>query len=788
MRLLAVSSTQMHLKPLLHMALRFVFILVLAPFISACQTAILRQIIPQPMRVDSRAGAFKLQADTRIYIPSNQPDWNLAAQYFMVLAQSSTGYQLVSQPFTTEIREPRSNSIYFLPDDKIAAAEGYTLEVKPNAILIRAKTAAGAFYAVQTLRQLFPPAFNSAKPVSGTIWSAPATLVEDAPRFSYRGLHLDVSRHFFPVAFVKKYIDVLAMHKLNTFHWHLTDDQGWRIEIKKYPKLQTVAACRKETLVGHAGDVPEVYDGKPYCGYYTQEEVKDVVDYARRRFVTIIPEIEMPGHAQAALAAYPELGCTGGPYATATTWGVFGDVFCAGNEQTFAFLDDVISEVSALFPGPYIHVGGDECPKDSWKACPKCQKRMKDNQLANEHELQSYFIGRAEKMVEKHGKKIIGWDEILEGGLAPNATVMSWRGIEGGIAAARQHHNVVMTPTSDVYFDYYQSDPATEPLAIGGYLPLEKVYNFEPIPDSLNVEEAKYILGTQGNIWAEYLPEPKDVEYMVYPRASALAEVAWTAKDKKNWPDFVQRLKTHFARLDALSVNYAKSFYDVSASFASGKVNLKTLDPNLKVRYTTNGQAPTASSTVYTAPFAITKNTTVKAAAFVNGKPAGKTLSVSYLVHKASGKPYTQTRTPYKYNGGEKYGLTNGVTGGLKAYNSWVGLVNQDIDPVIDFGASTAFNRVTLHYLDAQPSWVYPPRGVEVYGSADGKNFTLLSKKEINSQVKRTSNQMETVSVETPKAKTRYLKVVVQKYGVIPEGAEGAGEGAWIFVDEIVVE
>ena len=769
------------------MVIRLAFLLVLLPVLSACQTTPVRHIIPQPSRVEARTGAFTLQADTRIYIPADQPDWDLPVRYFMVLAQSSTGYRLVSQPFQTAIAEPRSNSIYFLPDDKIATVEGYTLEVRPNAILIRARTAAGAFYAVQTLRQLFPPAFNSPSPVGNTAWTAPASLIEDAPRFAYRGLHLDVARHYFPVVFVKKYIDLLALHKLNTFHWHLTDDQGWRMEIKKYPKLQSIAACRKETLVGHNSDVPQIFDGKPYCGYYTQEEVKEVVEYARRRFVTIIPEIEMPGHAQAALTAYPELGCTGGPYETATQWGVFGDVFCAGNEQTFAFLDDVLTEVCALFPGPYVHVGGDECPKDSWKNCPKCQKRLKEQHLADEHALQSYVIGRAEKMLEKHGKKLIGWDEILEGGLAPNATVMSWRGTEGGIAAAKQQHQVVMTPGSQVYFDYYQSDPATEPLAIGGSLTLEKAYSYEPVPESLSAAEARYIIGAQANIWTEYMPTSAQVEYMAYPRVCALAEVVWTAKTQKNWPDFARRLQTHFGRLDALGVGYAKSFYDVTASFSNGKVQLKTLDPEVKIRYTTNGQVPTSGSAGYSEPFSISKNTTVKAVAFADGKPLGKTLTVEYLVHKASGKPYTLAPAPDKYNGGETYALTNGITGSSKGFGSWVGLVNQDIDPVIDLGVPTVFSRVTFHYLDAQGAWIYPPRGVEVHGSMDGQNFTLLQKQPITAPVKSGSH-VETVSSETPNAKARYVKVVVQKFGVIPKGAEGEGEGAWIFVDEIMVE
>ncbi|HNM28087.1 MAG TPA: family 20 glycosylhydrolase, partial [Saprospiraceae bacterium] len=339
--------------------------------------------------------------------------------------------------------------------------------------------------------------------------TAPCCTIADAPRFAYRGLHLDVGRHFFPVEYIKRYIDLMAFHKVNVFHWHLTDDQGWRIEIKKYPKLNTVAVCRDSTLIGHNADQPRRFDGKPYCGFYTQEEIKEVVAYARERFITIVPEIEMPGHALAALSAYPELGCTGGPYKAAGSWGVFEDVFCAGNDETFRFVEEVLAEVCALFPGPYVHVGGDECPKTRWKNCPKCQARMKAEGLKDEHELQSYFIRRAENILAAHGKKLIGWDEILEGGLAPSATVMSWRGTEGGIAAAREHHDVIMTPTSNCYLDYYQSKNVdNEPLAIGGYLPIEQVYAYEPVPDELTPEETRYILGVQANVWTEYIDTP----------------------------------------------------------------------------------------------------------------------------------------------------------------------------------------------------------------------------------------------------------------------------------------
>ncbi len=746
-------------------------------------------LIPQPQSVEISAGTFSLKADTRVYVPEGKADWATAAQYFMALAQQGTGYRLVSQPIKKDLREPRPNSIYFLPEEKITHPEGYKLDVTPTAIFIRARTAAGAFYAVQTLRQLFPPKFNAPEPekTRPATWPVACCRIEDAPRFAYRGLHLDVSRHFFPVSFVKKYIDLLAAHKLNTFHWHLTDDQGWRIEIKKYPKLQSVAACRKETLVGHYTDQPQKFDGRQYCGYYTQDEVREVVEYARQRFVTIVPEIEMPGHALAALTAYPELGCTGGPYETGTVWGVYDDVFCAGNEKTFAFLEDVLNEVTDLFPGTYIHIGGDECPKVRWEACPKCQKRMKDEKLKDPHELQSYFIHRAEAMLAKHGKKIIGWDEILEGGLAPTATVMSWRGTEGGIAAAKAGHDAIMTPGSHVYFDYYQSDPMTEPVAIGGYLTLEKVYSYEPIPQELTSAEAKHILGVQGNIWTEYIPNSDHLEYMVYPRACALAEVAWTSPEKKNWTDFVRRIRTHFLRLEAMGVNYARSYYDVSASYTNGKVKLEAIDPALKIRYTADGKDPSPDSPAFSEPFALSRNTTVKAAVFGDTKQLGKVRTVEYLVHKASGKPYTMPRVPDKYTGGEQYALTNGVTGNIKTWGNWVGLVNHDIDPVIDLGAPTAFSRVSTHYVNSKVSWIYPPRAIEVYGSDDGQNFTLLARQDIPAETMN-GITVEAVQLATPGAKARYLKFVARTFGVIPENAAGAGNGAWCFIDEVVVE
>jgi len=743
-------------------------------------------IIPLPQNMEARKGTFTLKKDTRIYTPEGLADWELPAQYFMAMTATSTGYRLTSQVFK-KFKEAKSNSIFFVQDPGILADEGYTLEVKPNAVIIRAKTAAGAFYGVQTLRQLLPTEFGGTHSFGSVKWTAPACLIQDAPRFAYRGMHLDCGRQFFQPVFVKKYIDMLAMHKLNTFHWHLTEDQGWRIEIKKYPELQRIASCRKETLIGHYNDAPQRFDGKKYCGFYTQREIKDIVEYARKRFITIIPEIEMPGHSLAALSAYPELGCTGGPYEAATKWGVFEDVFCAGNEKTFAFLDDVIAEVCDLFPGTYIHIGGDECPNTRWEACEKCKKRMKDEGLKDAHELQSYFIRRMEKTLALHNRKIIGWDEILEGGLAPTATVMSWRGTEGGIAAANAGHDAIMTPGSHCYFDHYQSDPGTEPVAIGGLTTLERAYSYEPIPEGLSAVAAKHIIGAQGNVWTEYMPKSEQVEYMAFPRACAMAEVVWSSKEKRSWTDFSRRIQPHFSRLDASGLKFARSFYDVTASFSESKVSLKANDPALEIRYTTDGKPPSPNAPKYGAPIPITKTTMLKAGVFSKGKPLGKAMSVQYTIHKAIGKPYFVPQKPEDYTGGDVYALTNGITGNIKTWNNWVGLVNHDMDPVIDFGQATAFSKVSFNFMNAKSSWIWPPKGAEVYISDDGTNFKLLNSKTIDADALEGSTA-EKVIIETPNAKGRYLKFVAKGYGIIPKNYPGAGNGAWIFVDEVVVE
>ena len=445
-------------------------------------------------------------------------------------------------------------SLQLFQPDTLLPEGYYRLTINGDGVSISAPTEAGLFYGIQTFMQLFPA------DASGSV-DLPFVSITDYPRFSYRGLHLDVARHMFPVAFIKKYIDLMAHYKFNNFHWHLTEDQGWRIEIKKYPKLQETGAFRKETVIGHARDARNgkgKYDGTRYGGYYTQDEVKEIVDFAASRYVNVIPEIEMPGHALAALSAHPELGCTGGPYNAATTWGVFEDVFCAGKEESFKFLEGVLDEVIALFPGKYVHIGGDECPKVRWEKCSNCQRRIKEEGLKDEHGLQSYFIQRIEKYLNSKGKQIIGWDEILEGGLAPNATVMSWRGEEGGFEASKQGHQVIMTPGNWCYLDHYQDTTGTEPLAIGGFTPVSEVYSYEPVSPTMSVEQAKYILGAQCNVWTEYIATPEHAEYMVYPRAIAMAEVLWSPKNSRSYENFVERMDNQWPYLDQQNVNYAK--------------------------------------------------------------------------------------------------------------------------------------------------------------------------------------------------------------------------------------
>jgi hexosaminidase len=508
-------------------------------------------IVPLPVSVTEKPGTFVVTPTTRLVV--KDASLQKEAAYFNDYLHQFYGFTL-----QTSAETGPGSIVLAKGKTRLDGDEAYHLEVTAKGVKIDGRTATGVFYGLQSLIQLLPV------PDSGTTLSSlsvPDVSIQDAPRFAYRGLHLDVGRHFFNAAFVKKYIDLMAHYKYNTFHWHLTEDQGWRIEIKRYPLLTQVGSIRKETMIGKNFN-PYKGDGTPYGGFYTQDEIRDVVKYAADRHITIIPEIEMPGHSLAALTAYPYLGCTGGPYEVGTKWGVFDDVYCAGNDSVFTFVENVLDEVMALFPSKYIHIGGDECPKTRWKTCPKCQKRIHDLGLKDEEQLQSYFIQRIEKYVNSKGRSIIGWDEILEGGLSPNATVMSWRGEEGGIAAAQQHHDVVMTPGKWTYFDHYQADPASEPLAIGGFLPVDTVYSYNPYPAALAPSEAHYILGAQGNVWTEYMATSDYVEYMVYPRALALSEVVWTPAAEHDYASFLSRTRAQQGKLLKLwHVNYAPHIF-----------------------------------------------------------------------------------------------------------------------------------------------------------------------------------------------------------------------------------
>ena len=504
-------------------------------------------LIPLPKEIVPATGQFVFKKSTTI---------GFSQAEFAPVANLLQEYLQRASAFPISAKTSKSAVIQFSQNNSLGE-EAYTLQINSKKIDIQAKTGKGAFYALQTLLQLMPAQIYAGTPIAGAI-SIPNVLIKDEPRFSYRGLMLDVGRYYFPVASVKRFIDLMAVYKMNTFHWHLTEDQGWRIEIKKYPLLTSVSSVRKESMLGHYRD--QKYDGKPHGGFYTQEEVKDIVAYATKKYINVIPEIEMPGHSQAVLAAYPQLGANGDKlYQVKTKWGVSEDVLFP-REETFTFLEDVLTEVMALFPGQYIHIGGDECPKTQWKESRFCQDLIKKLGLKDEHELQSYFIRRIDKFVTSKGKKLLGWDEILEGGLSPNAMVMSWRGTAGGVQAAKQNHDVVMSPNSYFYLDYYQADPKTEPTAIGGNLPLSKCYSFEPNLPELTAEEAKHVVGIQANVWTEYISNINYAEYMTYPRALALSEVSWSPKESKNFPDFKKRLTGHMPSMDALKINYSKAF------------------------------------------------------------------------------------------------------------------------------------------------------------------------------------------------------------------------------------
>ena len=578
------------------------------------------QVIPQPEHLQEIGDPFTITRNTPVWAdPATEEIQNtigLLSSHF----EKAAGW-----PLKMADEMPQQGGIYFMQADGYPA-EGYLLRVEPQRILIEYSDGAGAFYATQTLLQLLPKEIFADTQAKGVKWTVPGVDIEDSPRFPYRGMHLDCCLHFFDIPFLQRYIDLMALHKVNRFHWHLTEDQGWRLEIKKYPLLTEKGQWRKETVVGSLSS--GIYDGTPHGGFYTQEEVKDLIEYAAKRYVTIIPEIEIPGHSLAAISCYPELSCgLEDHYETATRWGIFRQVYCP-KEETFKFLEDVFDEVIDLFPSELIHIGGDECPKTSWKQCPHCQALIKKLGLKDEFELQSWFIQRMEKYINSKGRQIIGWDEILQGGLAPNAKVMSWLGEEGGIKAAQQHHEVVMAPYPKYYLDYWQADPDSEPLAMGGPTLLRTMYEYNPVPEVLTPEEQKYIIGVEGCVWTEYMPTPARVEYMAWPRMCAIAESGWS-KAPKDWDGFTRRLETHLGRLDELNVGYCKAFWnpfiDMHKDTEYSKVVTISVDaPDAEIHYTLDGTTPTAASPVYTGPFVVNRQQKVTAVSIRDGKQIGE--------------------------------------------------------------------------------------------------------------------------------------------------------------------
>jgi len=739
------------------------------------ETAVLSALIPLPVQYTPNNESFIINPVTAIgYDNHLKPCADLLQAYIKALA----GWQPATAPVLSATNYIRLHT----DSNAITQPEGYILAITSNNIDLTANNAAGIIYGIQTLRLLWLQKNKQLQVKGCTIY--------DYPRFAYRSMALDVSRHMFPASFIKKYIDLLSLYKFNTFHWHLTDDQGWRIEIKKYPALQSVAAWRKETLIGHKKELPHVFDGKKYGGYYTQEEIKDIVAYAAKRNISIIPEIEMPGHALAALSAYPALGCTGGPYKAATFWGVFDDVYCAGNDSTFLFLQNVLDEVMDLFPAPYIHIGGDECPKTKWKACPKCQQRIKDLQLKDEHALQNYFITRIEKYINSKGKNIIGWDEILEGGLAPNATVMSWRGEDGGIAAAKQQHTVIMTPESHLYFDYYQSLYATEPLAACCYTSLEKVYSYEPAGDNTTAAIKQYIKGIEAQTWSEYLGSNAQAEYMIFPRALAVAEIGWTTQMQRNYTSFAERVRQQKSFLKKLQVNAAGNFDEIQfTSVIKDKKQLQVFLtsslPGGKIFYTTDGSIPSVKSKRYTEGINIASACLLKARLFAgNNQPVNRTFQQLFTIHKAIGAAVTLTHSPVeKYKPGV-YALVNGINGNSK-YNDgqWTGWSGDDAEIVIDLERAAVVHSISTHVLNYHWQRMWAPTHLEMALSEDGIAYT-----KVYTQNKFSLNGINTITAKFSQHKARYIKLTALNKGVIPAGNYGAGGKALLMLDEIIIE
>ena len=777
------------MRKLTHMLLAGTLILAC----SSCgvETTANYQVIPLPQEVAlSQESPFNLNDGTIIAYPEHNELLKRNAEFLAEYISQSTGHTLQTEALAPGSEAPKG-AITLGLDPAIGNREGYVLTVKADRVTLNGQTENGVFYGIQTLRKSIPAETKA------TSILLPAGSIQDEPRFSYRGMHLDVGRHFFPIEFVKKYIDLLALHNMNTFHWHLTEDQGWRIEIKKYPKLTEIGAWRDRTVIGRN---TEEYDNTRYGGFYTQEQAKEIVKYAGERYITVIPEVDLPGHMLAALAAYPEMGCTGGPYEVCPRWGVFEDVLCIGNEKSMQFLEDVMAEIIDIFPSKYIHIGGDEAPRTRWEKCPKCQARIRTEKLkadknhTAEDRLQSYCMTRIEKLLNSKGRQIIGWDEILEGDVAPNATVMSWRGSAGGIKAAQLGHDVIMTPNDYCYFDYYQSeDTRHEPFAIGGFVPLEKVYSLNPTA-SLTEEQAKHILGTQANLWTEYIPTSEQVEYMVLPRMAALAEVQWTQPEKKDFKDFTKRLARLMKFYQRDGFNYAKHVFDLKVDFTPDVtkkavvVTLSTID-DAPIYYTLDGTEPTTASLKYTEPVSITETADFQAVVI---RPEGKSKVVNKKIsfNKATYCPIELTFQPSeKYKFGGAITLVDGMKGNDSyATGAWLGFVGGDVEAIIDLGQESEIKQVATNAIVDMSAWIMGSTGLVVSISDDNKEFREVAAKDIPAETNIDKKGVENYEITFDPVKARYVKVVIKRSPALPKGHAGEGKAAYMFIDEIEVD
>ena len=741
-------------------------------------------IVPKPLEMKLNQGAFRFTKDTKLVAANDQ------TQVFEVLQNkfvSAAGWNL------GVVNTAPSSNFVQLSTDVSLPEEAYNLKVTENQVIIYASGHNGFLYGLETIRQLLPVAIESKNVVSNMNWDIPNVEIKDSPRFKWRGFMLDVSRHFFDKDYVMETIDQLAFLKMNTLHLHLVDDQGWRIEIKKYPKLTEVGGFRvdQEDKPWNARPTPELGKETTYGGFYTQEDIKEIVAYAESRGITVVPEIEMPAHVMSAIAAYPELSCFQKPIMVPSggVWPIT-EIYCPGKETTFEFLENVLLEVMELFPSRYIHVGGDEATKTNWEKCTDCKKRIQEEGLETVEELQSYFIRRMERFLSSKGRTLLGWDEILEGGLAPGATVMSWRGVKGGLEASEAGHDVVMTPNSHCYFDYYQGDQDAEPLAWGGNLPLSKVYQFDPVVEGMSEEQAKHVLGGQANLWTEYVPTKAQAEYMTYPRLAALAEAVWSSKDNRNWDDFSNRVSSLFQRYGIMGVNYAKSAYQVTTETSVNTENgvisiaLKSEFPQADIRFSLDGSDITSASKKYSAPVDIDRTTNIKAQVFKDGEPVGAIFEKTIKYHKAVGKPVTYINKYHdSYKGAEDLGMVNVVRGSKNFHDGqWQGWLDNDMELVIDLESPTELEKISVGALENQGSGIYFPIQVEVFLSDDGKTFRSAG------SVKReyaanNGSELKDFVIEIGKQTARYIKVKATNLGTAPTGG-----GSWMFIDEVVVE